>query len=294
MHDFQTRIAEVSAPAKINLCLLVGQRREDGYHPIFSVMEKIKLFDTLRATLEPVGAGIRLTGSVIPPAENIVMRAALALERETGRKLDVHIELRKEIPVAAGLAGGSSNAAAVLKLLTFIFGLEISPERLEAVALSLGADVPFFLRTGPQLAQGVGDDLEPLPGLPDYAVVLVKPDLELSTAEVYRLYDEMAGAGAADFEKRCRSLKDEMTHLGGAGSLAALLQNDLELPAAVLFPGLARLKEEIMASGALGALMSGSGSSVFGIFAGREEAETAAGKLRRPDRQVWAAEPFRE
>jgi 4-diphosphocytidyl-2-C-methyl-D-erythritol kinase len=308
MPDFSTKIAEVSAPAKINLCLIVGPRRADGYHPICSVMEKIRLFDTLRTMPEAEGTGIRLTGSGIPAVENLVMKAALALEREFGGRLDVDIELKKEIPVAAGLAGGSSDAAAILKLLTFAFGLEISPERLQAVALTLGADVPFFLTSGPQLAQGVGEALVSLAKLPEYALVLVKPEAELSTAMVYARYDEMAAAGAdngpddaagpghggADFEERCRRLREDLAGLSGAGKLASILQNDLELPAAALFKGLFRLKQEIMDTGALGALMSGSGSSVFGIFPDREAAETAAGKLRQSYPRVWATEPFRE
>lgn len=304
MHDSSSKIAEVPAPAKINLCLHVGVRRRDGYHPVCSVMEKIRLFDTLRTMPEAEGAGIRLTGSEIPPAENIVMRAARALEREIGRNLDVDIELKKEIPVAAGLAGGSSDAAAVLKLLEFMFDLEVPRERLQALALGLGADVPFFLASGPQLAQGAGERLEPVEGLPDYAIVLVKPLVALSTAKVYERYDEMAGGlnsgdaakdpAATGFEQRCRQLQDNLADLGGVEELAAILHNDLEAPARTFFPGLDQLKEEIMATGALGALMSGSGSAVFGVFRDRDAADAAANRLRLSYRQVWAAEPFRE
>lgn len=304
MHDSSSKIAEVPAPAKINLCLHVGARRSDGYHPVCSVMEKIRLFDTLRTMPEAEGTGIRLTGSDIPPEENIVMRAARALEREIGRNLDVDIELKKEIPVAAGLAGGSSDAAAILKLLVFMFDLEVPRERLQAVALELGVDVPFFLATGPQLAQGVGDRLEPVEDFPDYAIVLVKPLVALSTAKVYARYDEMpgrshSGRAAGDpettgFEQRCRQLRDGLADLRGAESLAAILHNDLEAPARTFFPDLDRLKEEIMATGALGALMSGSGSAVFGIFMDRDAADAAATRLRPSYRQVWAAEPFRE
>ncbi len=301
---YETNIAEVPAPAKINLCLLAGPRREDGYHPVCSVMEKIRLFDTLRVMPEAEGTGIRLTGSNIVPAENIVMHAAQALENEIGRRLDVDIELKKEIPAAAGLAGGSSDAAAILKLLVFALGLEVPQERLEVLALELGADVPFFLSPGPQLTRGVGEILEPLPDLPDYALALVKPEIDLSTAKVYGLFDEMGGmepgsaagaggAGGEAFEDRCRQLRDDLSRVTDAGSLASLLQNDLERPAGRLFGGLDALKEEIMDAGALGTLMSGSGSSVFGIFNRIEDAQTAATALRRPHRHVWAIKPFR-
>lgn len=294
MHDHPERTAEVPAPAKINLCLLVGPRRPDGYHPVCSVMEKVRLFDTLRASFEDDGFGIRLTGSEIPAAENIVLRAARALEQEIGRKLDVDIELKKEIPVAAGLAGGSADAAAILRLLTFMFGLEVPGERLAKIAVGLGADVPFFLQSGPQLARGSGEQLEPLHNLPDYAVVLVKPVVSLSTAEVYALYDEMASPSSADFEGRCGKLMEDLASLREAEALPAIMNNDLEQPAAALFPGLRELKQEVMDTGALGVLMSGSGPTVFGVFPDLRAADDAAARLRQKHRLVWSAVPFRE
>ncbi len=300
MHDTHSKIAEVSAPAKINLSLLVGPRRNDGYHPVCSVMEKIKLFDTLRTMPEPEGAGIRLTGSEIPAADNIVMRAAQALEGEIGAKLDVDIELRKEIPMAAGLAGGSSDAAAILKLLVFMFGLEVAPERLRDLAARLGADVPFFLEPGPQLARGIGEKLTPVPGLPDYSIVLVKPQFDLPTSRVYEKFDEMTGIdagsvskGASAFEERCDGLTHAIAAVEDPGGLSSILQNDLESAAAAIFPEITDIKAEIMAAGAGGALMSGSGSSVFGIFPSRDAATTAAGALKKPRRQVWVVEPYR-
>lgn len=293
MHHSE-KTAEVPAPAKINLCLLAGPRRPDGYHPICSVMEKIRLFDMLRASFEKEGFGIRLTGSEIPVAENIVLQAVQALEREAGMKLDVDIELKKEIPIAAGLAGGSTDAAAILRLLSFMFRLELPQERLVEIAAGLGADVPFFLESGPCLAQGVGEMLEPLPGLPEYAVVLVKPVISLSTAEVYALYDEIASPTDAGFEARCRETEEALASLGGVEDLPAIMRNDLELPAAALFPGLFELKQEVMDTGALAALMSGSGPTVFGVYPDLVAAADAAVRLRLKHRLVWAASPFRE
>lgn len=294
MSHHSEKTAEVPAPAKINLCLLVGPRRPDGYHPICSAMEKIRLFDTLRASFEEEGFGIRLTGSEIPAAENIVLRAVQALERELGRKLDLDIELKKEIPVAAGLAGGSTDAAAILRLLVFMYGLELPPERLAEIAAALGADVPFFLEPGPRLARGAGELLEPLPGLPDYALVLVKPLVSLSTAEVYSLYDELASPASKDFEERCSETMQALAYLREAADLPAVMHNDLEQPATILFPGLPELKQEVLDTGALAALMSGSGPTVFGIYADLAAAETAASRLRLKHRQVWAVAPFRE
>lgn len=294
MSHHSEKTAEVPAPAKINLCLLVGPRRPDGYHPVCSVMEKVRLFDTLRASFADEGFGMRLTGSEIPAAENIVLRAARALEQETGRKLDVDIELKKEIPVAAGLAGGSTDAAAILRLLSFMFRLEIPQERLAKLAASLGADVPFFLKAGPQLARGAGELLEPLHGLPDYAVVLVKPVASLSTAAVYELYDETASPSSADFEGRCAGLIEDLDSVTGAGDLPSIMHNDLEQPAAILFPGLGELKQEVMDTGALGALMSGSGPTVFGVYPDLSAADDAAARLRHKHRLVWSAALFRD
>ncbi|MHB8793367.1 MAG: 4-(cytidine 5'-diphospho)-2-C-methyl-D-erythritol kinase [Thermoleophilia bacterium] len=293
MHHSE-KTAEVPAPAKINLCLLAGPRRPDGYHPICSVMEKIRLFDMLRASFEKEGFGIRLTGSEIPVAENIVLRAVQALEQEAGVRLDVDIELKKEIPIAAGLAGGSTDAAAILRLLSFMFRLELPQERLAEIAAGLGADVPFFLESGPCLARGVGEVLEPLPGLPEYAVVLVKPVVSLSTAEVYALYDEIASPTDAGFEASCRETEEALASLCGVEDLPAIMRNDLELPAAALFPGLFELKQEVMDTGALAALMSGSGPTVFGIYPDLAAAADAAARLRLKHRLVWAASPFRE
>lgn len=293
MHHSE-KTAEVPAPAKINLFLLVGPRRPDGYHPVCSAMEKVRLFDMLRASFEDEGFGIRLTGSEIPTAENIVLRAVQALERELGRRFDLDIELKKEIPVAAGLAGGSSDAAAILRLLAFMFRLELPPERLLEIAAGLGADVPFFLEPGPLLARGAGELLEPLPGLPDYAVVLVKPLVSLSTAEVYSLYDELASPASEGFEKRCRESVQAVASLREAADLPSIMHNDLEESAATLFPGLFELKQELLDAGALAALMSGSGPTVFGIYHDLEAAEAAAARLRLKHRQVWAAAPFRE
>lgn len=294
MSHHSEKTAEVPAPAKINLCLLVGSRRPDGYHPVCSVMEKVRLFDTLRASFADEGFGMRLTGSEIPAAENIVLRAARALEQETGRKLDVDMELKKVIPVAAGLAGGSTDAAAILRLLSFMFRLEIPQERLALLAAVLGADVPFFLEAGPQLARGAGELLEPLHGLPDYAVVLVKPVVSLSTAEVYELYDGIAAPSSADFEGRCAGLIEGLDSVTGAGDLPSIMHNDLEQPAAILFPGLGELKQEVMDTGALGALMSGSGPTVFGLYPDLSAADEAAARLRHKHRLVWSAAPFRD
>lgn len=285
----------VLAPAKVNLALHVGRRRQDGYHRVCSLMEKISLHDTLRVRPLPAGSGFRLTGDVPDGEENTVAVAARALFAETGTGLAAEIELRKVIPAGAGLGGGSSDAAAALMALVRIFGLEVAPERLMEIAAGVGADVPFFLTSGPQLAEGAGEQLRPAGRLPGHALVLAVPEPELSTARVYGLFDQIPVKIATGFKERCRCLKEQVSEIGGervdSGALSGLLHNDLEPAALALVPGIARIKEELSAAGARGCLMSGSGSAAFGLFDENEQAEAAAVRLRREDRRLWVVHP---
>lgn len=288
------RAAGARAPAKINLFLLVGGRRPDGYHPVCSLMDKVTLFD--RVDVRRTGRkGVRVTGVGIPAPENTVFRAAKALERETGAELDIEIVLDKQIPAAAGLAGGSSDAAAALRLLPGLCGLEVSEAAIRDIARSIGADVPFFLTPGPLVAEGAGELLNrPPTEIPRYHAVIVSPSVSLSTAEVYELYDSVSPALAASFPERKRAALARLAAVGGdTASLAGILQNDLEEPASSLCPDIPRIKEDLLSKGAIGALMSGSGSSVFGLFAGNKEAEAAYGELSGAYRDIWLVQPSR-
>lgn len=280
----------VLAPAKINLCLHVGPRRPDGYHPVCSLMEKVDFFDRLEASKLPAG-GIRVTGVDVPLKQNTVWRAARALEQETGARLDVEIAVAKEIPAGAGLAGGSSDAAAALRLLVEAFDLEVAPERLARLAAGIGADVPFFLDPGPRLATGAGERLEPVPLQLDYALVIAAPGQGVSTAEAYRRFDSLGAA--ADISGLEEGLREQIRRLGSLEDLAALLHNDLEPAAVSLGADIAHLKKELLDAGAAGALMSGSGSAVFGLFASDEDAARAAARLGRRGRRARAARPLR-
>lgn len=283
---------EALAPAKINLCLHVGPVRDDGYHPVCSLMEKVTLFDTLRARRSG-REGVRLLGTEIPAPENIVFRAARALEEETGAVLAVDIELAKEIPVAAGLAGGSSDAAAALKLLVSMFNLPVSPSRLAAIASALGADVPFFMQPGPQIAEGAGEVLQPAGVAFDYHIVLVAPPVAVPTADAYRLFDKMSGPSGGGFTGRSREVHEAVAGLDSLGSLAGMLHNDLEPAAITLCPEVAGIKRQLLGLGAAGALMSGSGPGVFGLFAGKNDAATAARRLGESYSRVWVVKPLR-
>lgn len=283
----------MAAAAKINLFLLVGAKRPDGYHPICSLMDKVTLFDGI--SVRRTGReGVTVLGTGIPTPDNTVFRAAAALERETGVALDIEVTLDKRIPVAAGLAGGSADGAAVLELLNRMFSLGLPPARLRELALGIGADLPFFLAPGPQLAEGAGELLASPGVIPGYHAVIVKPDIGLSTAEVYELYDAVAPGQAAAFPERRSEQLERLASLGDSpGSLARILLNDLETPAAELCPQIPEIKAELLSLGAAGALMSGSGPSVFGLFTGEEAAASALEALGGRYRSAWLVQPFR-
>ncbi|MEK7817167.1 MAG: hypothetical protein AAB281_02820, partial [Actinomycetota bacterium] len=223
---------EGKAPAKINLCLHVGPRRQDGYHPVCSLMEKIDLFDCLKAERAAegisvrgseadvsdggganLGAGIAGRGASIPLEENTVYRAVRALEAETGQQLPVAFELGKEIPVAAGLGGGSSDGAAALRMVASLYGLELEHGRLLELAAGIGADVPFFMVPGPQLARGAGESLTAVEIGFEYSLVLVAPAVPVAAAEVYRLYDEVCPPKAGAFEEESQRLLESIEGL---------------------------------------------------------------------------------
>ncbi len=304
---------EIRAPAKINLCLRVGSRRPDGYHPVCTLMEKVDLFDRLR--IDERASGVSVSGADLPEDTNSVSRARAALAREAGISIEVGVELEKHIPVAAGLAGGSSDAAAALMALRRMFAPDITDERLAALALELGADVPFFLSPGPRLAVGIGEQLEPVGNLPSYSLVLVTPDLELSTARVYREYDRLGGgnagdrgdigagggdagsptdaAGADPMEAAAGALRRKLGPDMDLERLAALLVNDLEPAAIGMAPVIGALKSELLSLGAAASLMSGSGPSVFGLFGDPDAARAAAGSLAVRYQRTWTLTPLR-
>lgn len=284
-------MVEVRAPAKINLCLRVGDRRPDGYHPLCTLMEKVDLYDSL--SIEEGSTGISIDGADLPGRDNTVSRALAALEQEAGIPVPVAIELRKHIPVAAGLAGGSSDAAAAIMAVSRLFSLEIPEERLMRIALGVGADVPFFLKAGPCLATGIGEQLQQIESLPGYSIVLVNPGRELSTAAVYDAFDRSGGEGAEPVDACTGRLRRVLAAGPGLEELAGLMVNDLEISAFSMVPEIASIKNHLLGLGAAGALMSGSGPSVFGIFADAGDARAAAESLRSGYERVWALKPLR-
>lgn len=265
------------APAKINLQLSVGPRRADGYHELASVMQTVDVCDTLTVTAH-TGSGIALTctdPALSTGEDNLVYRAAVLFFQRTGVAMDgVTIHLHKVIPMQAGLGGGSADAAAALRALRRLYAPALPDSELETMAAALGSDVPFCVRGGTALAAGRGERLSPLPPLPRCWAVLVKPHEAYSTAAMYRRIDDTACYDPLDAAPMVSAIK-----LGDLPGVCAAMTNTFEkvLPPDAATPALCRrLKEQ----GAMGAMLSGSGSAVFGLFTSREGAARGAAALQ--------------
>jgi 4-diphosphocytidyl-2-C-methyl-D-erythritol kinase len=271
-------VIRISAPAKVNLFLAVRGRREDGFHELESVFQAIELADEVEFQPRPEGIRISADWPGLPDGEdNLCWRAANLLMEETGARRGVEIRLHKRIPPGAGLGGGSSDAAAVLLALNRLWELNLSAEALGRLAASLGADVAFFLKGGTALGRGRGEVLSSLP-TPDLWFVLAWPEENLSTAQVYRAWDEQPAAGEASLEEMLEAVKSNDSR-----RTAACLRNDLEEAAMRLCPPIEGLKKELLEAGCLGAQVSGSGSAVFGIAQDENHAGEIAAVLSRQE-----------
>ena len=297
----QAECLSVRAPAKINLFLRVTGRRADGYHTLQTRMQKVGLFDLLEVQRGGEGVRLHCVGADLPEnADNLVHRAAsLFLEtvaQRRGRTLGgVKISLTKNIPIAAGLGGGSSDAAAALKALNFLFEAGLTAGELAAIGLELGADVPFFLADTPAaLAVGIGEILTPVAPLSGCFVLLVNPGFSVSTRWVYQTF-------ALTKEEKTTIFKNFRESADPAGQpclsatvegLPAALENDLETVTITRYPEIGRIKEELLAHGAVAALMSGSGPTVFALFSDQQAAETCRVLFARRFRQIYLVPPL--
>lgn len=260
---------QTEAYAKINLTLDVIGRDAKGYHLLSSVFAEISLSDTV--SVAPGGRGISLTCSdpkIPADGKNLCVKAAKSFLDGFSLDGDFHIDLVKRIPSCAGLGGGSSDAAAVIKLLCRHFGISTEDQKVRAIALSVGADVPFFLKGGVCLAEGIGEKLTVLDPLKDYVVVLAKTAETASTPEVYRLYDELP-------EPQPYMTPKFLSALQNGRDVTPYLFNHLTAATATLCPSVLRLKEQLRSAGALASEMSGSGSAVYGLFSDEKTARNA-------------------
>ena len=270
------------APAKVNLTLIVGARRDDGYHDVSTVMQTVGLYDTLTLTGGGSGLTMTCTDPDLPTdGSNLVLHAAALFCQELHLPVpDLHLHLQKRIPSQAGLGGGSSDAAAVLRAMRTLYAPEVSDAELERMAAALGSDVPFFIRGGTALATGRGERLAPLPRLREGWFVIVKPPEGFSTPAMYRRLDELPPA--------CTPPLPPLQ--GGLPALAAGLFNRFE---AAIPAGSAvwDIKARLAAYGALASLLSGSGSAVFGLFDTETAARAAVEALRPAWPEIFLARP---
>ena len=257
----------LSAPAKINYLLDVIEKRPDGYHNLRMIMQRVNLCDEITLTLKD-SPGINVTcnskGAPDGP-ENIAWKAARALLDLAESGTGVNIEIVKNIPVAAGLGGGSSDAASVLMGMNKLLQLGLTDQKLMETGCKLGADIPFFIFKKTALAEGIGEILTPLPEMPKCWVLLVNPGVHISTAWVYRSLQLTSK----------RELNKLPEFFDSIEQIVSILSNDLESVTIPAFPVIADIKVRLMNLGSVGSMMSGSGPTVFGIFKSLDVAETA-------------------
>lgn len=269
---------DLKALAKINLGLDVLGRRENGYHDVRMVMQSVYLYDNVRleAREEP---GIELSSNLyyLPnDSGNIAYKAAQMMIEEFHLEGGVRITLDKHIPVAAGMAGGSSNAAAVLFGMNRLFGLELTRQELMERGVLLGADVPYCILRGTVLAEGIGEKLTVLPSIPKCAVLIAKPPVSVSTRVVYEALDSKEIVKHPDIDGLIRALEE-----GSLKTVAACMGNVLEDVTIPKYPVIREIKQEMLEAGALNAMMSGSGPTVFGLFENKIKARNAQERIRR-------------
>lgn len=297
---------KVLAPAKINLYLQIGKKRKDGYHELETIFQTISLYDQIEISPSPRSSP-PLSLKVVPASfrkicpensRNLAWRAAELFLKKFTIVSSTSLLLKKQIPAQAGLGGGSSDAAAVLKALSQIHFLstkkKLSRRALPEIASQLGADVPFFLQGGCALARGIGEKIEPLPTLTKFWCVIVKPSLGLSTAEVYRWHDQdqkkrIGGNNWLTSRRNLNKILYLMRHEKPAQEWSPYLYNSFESSVYQRVPMLAQLKEKLIRCGAMNACLSGTGSALFGIASSQSQAEKIKKKLKGAGKEIWVA-----
>ena len=268
----------VPAFAKINLGLRVHGRRPDGYHEISTIFQTVTLRDTLSfQTTTDRKLGLVCSDPSIPADDsNLVLRAASALRERFGVSQGARVELLKVIPAGGGLGGGSADAALTLAALATLWGVETDAGELAEIGARLGADVPFFLKGGTALGTGTGTEIRPLEDAPKMHLVIVTPGVHVSTAEAYGAL----GAPALTKVEPLVNLSVSRTEADFPNSLCDVWSNDFEAVVVRLYPEIGRAREALAGAGARSAMLSGSGSSVFGVFESKGAAERARETLK--------------
>jgi len=281
---------KVKAFAKINLCLDVLRRKENGYHEVEMVMTNVDIFDVLEIKeLEEKKILLKSYNTDLAMDEsNLIYKAIALLQKETGKTFGVEVLLEKNIPMEAGMAGGSANSAATLKAINELFALGVSDERLLELGASLGADIPFCIMGGTVLASGIGEKLRRLSPLPKMKLLIVKPKAGLSTKKVYESLDidglNKAGFIHKDVGEMVSVIESDEADKTKIEKIAGRLDNILEVPSIRLLPLIADIKQKMLDNNCLGALMSGSGTAIFGIYENDEDMIKTKEILEKDDR----------
>lgn len=278
-----------NAYGKINLGLDVLRRREDGYHEVKMIMQMVGIYDTLTFTSRE-DAEIHIVtnhGSVPCDEHNLIYKAAMVLFEETGRHIGVDVELIKRIPVAAGMAGGSTDAAAALLLLNEMLGFPLTKEKLCELAVRVGADVPYCVLGGTALSEGIGEKLTPLPAPPGAYLVIAKPDIEVSTAFVYKNLHLEQVDKHPDIDGMVKALYE-----ASLAGITKRMENVLETVTIPAYPVIGAIKEICRQEGACNALMSGSGPTVFAVYKEKEKAQRTIERIQKENlaREVFLTE----
>ena len=266
------RKIKIHAMAKINLGLDVLRRRENGYHDVKMIMQTVDLYDILTFEKKELpGISLKTDHAMVPADEsNLIYKAAKLLMETCGVSQGVEISLKKRIPVAAGMAGGSTDAAAAFIGINELFDLGVTKERLKELAVTLGADIPYCIEGGTFLSEGIGEILTPLPAAPDCFLVIAKPKISVSTAYVYKNLHLEELKHHPQIDEMIRGIEKKDLKL-----ICAYMENVLETVTEKEYEEISVLKNILKEKGALNSLMSGSGPTVFGIFEEKEKAEEA-------------------
>lgn len=283
----------LKARAKINLGLDVVRRREDGYHEVKMVMQMLRLYDQIDIEkTQEAGILVRSNLSFLPTDErNIAYKAAKVMIDQFGLEQGVIIRIEKHIPVAAGMAGGSTDCAAVLYGMNKLFGLRLNQKKLREIGVKLGADVPYCLMRQTALSEGIGEILTPISPLQDCPILIAKPSVSVSTRHVYEHLKLDEQTMHPDIDGIVTALAD-----GDLYGVTDRMANVLETVTVPEHPVIDEIKKQMMASGAVNALMSGSGPTVFGIFDDEEKAKKACEDMKASGlaRQIYLTRPFNQ
>ena len=278
------RSVKQKAYAKINLSLDILGRLENGYHIVKMVMQTIDLsdeliFETQDRECPSMEVTLVTDNGEIPGGEdNLIVRAVRRMEYKYGIRRDLRITLKKNIPVAAGMAGGSTDAAAALRAVRDLFVPDVSDEELQKIGVTLGADIPYCVTGGTQLSEGIGEVLTVLPDAPQCGLVICKPPVGVSTGEVYKRYDSLEDVRHPDIDAQIEAIRR-----GDLAGMAGECGNVLEEVTGATYPRIGEIERFFEKEGALVSKMSGSGPTVFAVFADKQEAARAAQAFEAAD-----------